>query len=722
MSKSVFNNIYCQPYKSNKIKLYKNAKDNINFIQRLGLLKKLPVHYGCVNTLQWNSTGEYILSGSDDQHLMVTNGHNYKVLVDYNTSHNANIFSAKFLPMCNDQQIVSCSGNGTILHTDLQRPKETYNNQFTCHGGTTYEVITIYNDPNTFLSCGEDGTVRWFDLRTKSSCKKSGCKEDILVSQLSAVTALDINPMMSHHLAVGCSDSTVRLYDRRFLSTSNASSIKPFSTIVATELEEKNYRITSLNYSADGHDMLVSYSCDHIYLFGLKDVSCTNLKRGPRIRCKSKNSNKREWKCPPTVRRLRLRGDWSDTGPDARPERENTSNPTEISQARPQLHGSLMQRMTRVLSHMLNDPMTRAALNAVGDGGPEGENATVDVTADANENNAEASQNNEENNSMVLETSPASSQNNADCDTNSSEGADFSSQPSSSQTTRSEAMETEDGEEENQDEGGEDKKEDNCTKKVQSTSSNQTSHTVDPSTINTSIITRHLRQHLSLLRSLRQGYIAQHGDEPSVSLRYFDQSTSGSTISLNPSNIIYDNLPESEDTKELPQDGDVELDYEETDETGYSDIVFEAERKMKYSGHRNARTMIKEATFWGNDYVMSGSDCGHVFVWNRHNAELQMLLQADQHVVNCLQPHPSLPLLATSGIDHDIKLWAPVLHEPAFDSVTANKLMERNEIMLEETRDTITVPAAFMIRMLACLNQIRQGARARTNADENEDC
>jgi nuclear receptor interaction protein len=29
--------------------------------------------------------------------------------------------------------------------------------------------------------------------------------------------------------------------------------------------------------------------------------------------------------------------------------------------------------------------------------------------------------------------------------------------------------------------------------------------------------------------------------------------------------------------------------------------------------------------------------------------------------------------------------------------------------MLEETRDTITVPASLMIRMLASLNQIRRG-------------
>ena len=32
-------------------------------------------------------------------------------------------------------------------------------------------------DCHTFLSCGEDGTVRWFDLRIKSSCHREDCKE-----------------------------------------------------------------------------------------------------------------------------------------------------------------------------------------------------------------------------------------------------------------------------------------------------------------------------------------------------------------------------------------------------------------------------------------------------------------------------------------------------------------------------------------------------------------
>ena len=42
--------------------------------------------------------------------------------------------------------------------------------------------------------------------------------------------------------------------------------------------------------------------------------------------------------------------------------------------------------------------------------------------------------------------------------------------------------------------------------------------------------------------------------------------------------------------------------------------------------------------------------------------------------------------------------------------------MQRNEVMLEETRDTITVPATLMIRMLASLNQIRRGKISLRNA------
>lgn len=42
-------------------------------------------------------------------------------------------------------------------------------------------------------------------------------------------------------------------------------------------------------------------------------------------------------------------------------------------------------------------------------------------------------------------------------------------------------------------------------------------------------------------------------------------------------------------------------------------------------------------------------------------------------------------------------------------SLPCLQVITRNELMLEETRNTITVPASFMLRMLASLNHIRAG-------------
>lgn len=45
--------------------------------------------------------------------------------------------------------------------------------------------------------------------------------------------------------------------------------------------------------------------------------------------------------------------------------------------------------------------------------------------------------------------------------------------------------------------------------------------------------------------------------------------------------------------------------------------------------------------------------------------------------------------------------------------------MNRNAVMLEETKDTITVPAAFMIRMLACIHSLRSRTRPPATGSTN---
>ncbi|PHT45187.1 DDB1- and CUL4-associated factor 8-like protein 1 [Capsicum baccatum] len=79
-----------------------------------------------------------------------------------------------------------------------------------------------------------------------------------------------------------------------------------------------------------------------------------------------------------------------------------------------------------------------------------------------------------------------------------------------------------------------------------------------------------------------------------------------------------------------------------------------------YSGHRNSRT-IKGVSFFGpsDEYVLSGSDCGYIFIWMKKGAELVRMMVGDRHIVNQLAPYPYIPVLATRGIEKTIKLWTP---------------------------------------------------------------
>ena len=92
---------------------------NEALLQKMSKLHSLEVHRGCVNSIWWDETGQYLLSGSDDHRLVITEPYSKKVFVDVYTSHKANIFSAKFLPCSNTRKIVSCAGDGNILFTGM---------------------------------------------------------------------------------------------------------------------------------------------------------------------------------------------------------------------------------------------------------------------------------------------------------------------------------------------------------------------------------------------------------------------------------------------------------------------------------------------------------------------------------------------------------------------------------------------------------------------------
>lgn len=54
--------------------------------------------------------------------------------------------------------------------------------------------------------------------------------------------------------------------------------------------------------------------------------------------------------------------------------------------------------------------------------------------------------------------------------------------------------------------------------------------------------------------------------------------------------------------------------------------------------------------------MVSGSDDGNFFVWDKSSANLRGVYEGDGRVVNVIEGHPSLPLLAVSGIDTTVKV------------------------------------------------------------------
>lgn len=77
-----------------------------------------------------------------------------------------------------------------------------------------------------------------------------------------------------------------------------------------------------------------------------------------------------------------------------------------------------------------------------------------------------------------------------------------------------------------------------------------------------------------------------------------------------------------------------------------------------YRGHCNVET-TKDVNFFGlqDEYVISGSDDGNFFIWDKKSGRLLNVLEGDGEVVNVVQGHPYEPIIAVSGIDSTVKIF-----------------------------------------------------------------
>jgi WD40 repeat protein len=118
-----------------------------------------------------------------------------------------------------------------------------------------------------------------------------------------------------------------------------------------------------------------------------------------------------------------------------------------------------------------------------------------------------------------------------------------------------------------------------------------------------------------------------------------------------------------------------------------------------YKGQRNEMT-VKGIYFMGNksEYVITGCDSGHLFIFNTLSGKIEAMLLADSRgAVNCVAPHPrGLPIILSCGLDTRAKLFGPgrvgrqkmmgTVAEPSFDRRSTVDKGAINEVVSSNQR------------------------------------
>ncbi|KAI6646603.1 DDB1- and CUL4-associated factor 8-like [Oopsacas minuta] len=147
----------------------------------------------------------------------------------------------------------------------------------------------------------------------------------------------------------------------------------------------------------------------------------------------------------------------------------------------------------------------------------------------------------------------------------------------------------------------------------------------------------------------------------------------------------------------------------------------------RYEGHRNSQT-VKGVNFYGphSEFIVSGSDCGHVFIWDKNSEKIVQCMEGDETgVVNCLEQHPSAPVLATSGLDSDVKIFMPCSLRPTslskLDHIVSSNKKARDTEREEDEENSGTVNDFYRIyyRRISRMIQRRAAGEDGENGDDN---
>lgn len=103
--------------------------------------------------------------------------------------------------------------------------------------------------------------------------------------------------------------------------------------------------------------------------------------------------------------------------------------------------------------------------------------------------------------------------------------------------------------------------------------------------------------------------------------------------------------------------------------------------KKTYQGHENKKYSLGGAFgVYGNEaFVVSGSEDGSIIFWDVKSKNILQRLDAHGGVVLWVDTHPSLPIIASGGLDTKVRVWVNDDEDEMTDGVLAEKTTDGKE-------------------------------------------
>lgn len=205
-------------YDHSASRLVNRINGSVFSVERLNILHKLEKHHGCVNCLNFNRSGNLLVSGSDDLRVIVWDWAKKTPIRTLLSGHSSNVFQTKFIDNSrydnqNGFSLITSARDGEVRQITVSPSGDVKTRGLARHVRPVHKIAMPDLCLNEVLTAGEDGQVMRIDLRDKNPEKMLILRSDGLKVPLYSIAAHPFDP----EFCICGRDKFIRVYDKRNL-------------------------------------------------------------------------------------------------------------------------------------------------------------------------------------------------------------------------------------------------------------------------------------------------------------------------------------------------------------------------------------------------------------------------------------------------------------------------------------------------------------------------